>query len=69
VYIQGNPAKKNSIVLAPDRLQDDSLTACTIAQQYSSANFVSLRFHYRKGKFGDVFKNVYFSFVCPFKNG
>jgi hypothetical protein len=30
--------------------QDDCTAACAIAQQYSSATFVSLRFHSRKEK-------------------
>jgi hypothetical protein len=55
--------KPNSIVLKPDRPQDDRLAACVIAQQYSSATFVSLCFHYRKGKFGDVLKNVIVSIL------
>jgi hypothetical protein len=32
----------------PDRLQHDRHAAYVISQQYSSATFISLRFHYRK---------------------
>jgi len=36
-------------IFKPDRRQQDrSAAACVIAQQYSSATFVSLRHHYRK---------------------
>jgi len=35
-----------------------SAAACVIAQQYSSAYFVSLRFHTRKEKFSALLKNI-----------
>ena len=44
--------------MEPDRPQRDHLAACVIAQQYSPATFVSLCFHFRKGKFGARFKCV-----------
>jgi hypothetical protein len=34
-------------VLEPDNPQYDRAAACVIAQQYSSSNFFSLRFHSR----------------------
>jgi hypothetical protein len=34
-----------------------SAAVCVIAQQYSSATFVSLRFRFRKEKFGARFKD------------
>jgi hypothetical protein len=40
--------KHNSETQKPDRLQHDRPAASVIAQQYSSATFVSLRFHYPK---------------------
>jgi len=44
-----------------DRPQHDRLPVVTvIAQQYSSATFVSLRFHKRKAKFG-TFQVCYYS--------
>jgi len=41
--------KAAQTIFKPDRRQQDrSAAACVIAQQYSSATFVSLRHHYRK---------------------
>jgi hypothetical protein len=37
--------------------QHDRPAACVIAQQYSSATFVSLRSHPRREKFGSFLKN------------
>ena len=37
-----------------------------IAQQYSSATFVSLRFYYRKENLGASFRNIISTFVTPF---
>jgi hypothetical protein len=37
--------------MEPDRPQYNRHAACVIAQQYSSATFLSLHFHYRKKKF------------------
>ena len=50
----------NSSALEPYQLQHGRTSACVIAQQYSSATFVSLRFHFRKENFGAHFKNVTF---------
>jgi hypothetical protein len=44
----------------PDRVQHDRTASCVIAQQYSSATFVSLCFHYRKENFNSYFNNVTF---------
>jgi hypothetical protein len=52
--------------MEPDRPQGDHLAACVIAQQYSPATFVSLRFHFRKEKFGARFKCVTMSFFTRF---
>ena len=49
--------------MEPDRPQRDHLAACVIAQQYSPATFVSLRFHFRKEKYGARFKCVTMSFL------
>jgi hypothetical protein len=43
-----------------------SSTPYVIAQQYSSATFVSLRFHSLKQKFGSRFKNGIISTLFPF---
>jgi len=51
LYKMGTSWNPNSNIAAPDRPQYDRPAACVIAQQYSSATFVSLRFHYRKKKF------------------
>jgi hypothetical protein len=48
----------NFNTLEPDRPQHDRSAACVIIQQYSSATFVSLGFHSRKGKFGAHLKNA-----------
>jgi hypothetical protein len=51
----------------PDRAQHDRPTARGIAQQYSSATFVSLRFNSRKDKSGARSKNVMISILYSFK--
>jgi Na+(H+)/acetate symporter ActP len=43
-------------------------SVCVIAQQYTSATFISLRFHSRKVKFGARFKNITISNFYFFKN-
>jgi hypothetical protein len=43
---------QTSNALEPDRPQLDRPAACVIAQQYSFATFVSLRFYSVKEKFG-----------------
>ena len=45
----------------PDRSLHDRPAAYVIAQQYSSATFVSQRFHSRNGKSGEHLKNVMIS--------
>jgi hypothetical protein len=52
VFTRQSSCKPNSITPEPDRPQHDRYTACVIAQQYSSATFVPLRFHCHKEKFG-----------------
>jgi hypothetical protein len=57
MFIKGRSVEiKKTNTLQPDRLQRDRPVACVIAQQYSSATFVSSRFHYLKEKFGVRFK-------------
>jgi hypothetical protein len=47
-------------MLEPDRPQHNRPTACVIAQQYSSATFVSSRFDCRREKFGvNLKKNTF----------
>jgi hypothetical protein len=48
--------------MEPDRQQLDRHAGCVIAQQYSSAAFVSFRFHCRKEKFG-AFQKYRFLFI------
>jgi hypothetical protein len=47
--------------MEPDRPQRDRRAACVIAQQYSSATFVSMRFHSCKENFGSRLKKCYVS--------
>jgi hypothetical protein len=49
---KGVQLKSNT--LEPDRPQHDRPIACVIAQQHSSATFVSLRYHSRKEKLAFV---------------
>jgi hypothetical protein len=42
----------SSTALEPDRPKHDLLISYVISQQYSSATFLSLRFQFRKKKFG-----------------
>jgi len=49
----------NYSTLEPHRPQYNRPVACVIAQQYSSATFISVRFHYRKEKFVTRFKKDY----------
>jgi hypothetical protein len=51
-FIQRDPS-----TLEPDRPQHDRPAASVIAQQYSSATFVSLRSHSWKEMFGVHFRN------------
>jgi hypothetical protein len=52
VHTRASIWNPNSNKLEPDRLQYDGPAVCVIAQQYSSATFVSLIFHFHKKKFG-----------------
>ena len=62
IYVQGRPVEIHA--RTHRNLIGRSMTApaaCVIAQQYSFATFVSLRFHsshYHKEKFGASFKNA-----------
>jgi hypothetical protein len=67
MYAQGSPVEIQIPALEPDRLHDHP-DACVIAQQYSSATFVSLRFHSRKEKFGALYENVTISIFKLFLN-
>jgi len=59
MYIQGSPVEiQTRNTLALDRPQYDRSTACVIAQQYSSTTFVSLRFRFRKEKFGARLRTI-----------
>jgi hypothetical protein len=59
---------QNSNTRASDQPKHDRPTECVIAQQYSSTKFVSLRFHYRKGKVSVRLKTpFFFRFFFPFK--
>jgi hypothetical protein len=49
----------NSKTAESDGPQCNRSAACVIAQQYSSATFISLHFHYRKEKFVKRFKKGY----------
>jgi hypothetical protein len=53
--------------LKSHQLQHDCHAARVIAQQYSSATFVSLHFHSRKEKFNARLKNLLFYFFYFFK--
>jgi hypothetical protein len=48
--------------MGPDYPQHDHTAVHVIAQQYSSAYFISSRFYSRKTKFYSRFKNVNFFF-------
>ena len=58
LYIRESVWNPNYNTLEPARQQHYHPAACVIAQQYSSATFIPLRFHFLKEKFG-VFKNCY----------
>jgi len=63
VYARRPSRKQNCNTLELNRPQRDRPTTCVIAQQYSSATFVSLRFHSCKDKFDTRFKNVIIFFM------
>jgi hypothetical protein len=59
MYVQGSPVELQTLnALEPDQLQHDCPAARVIAQQSSSATFVSLNFHSSKEKFRTLLKNV-----------
>ena len=53
----------NSKTVEPDRSQRDRPAACVIAQQYSSAKFVSLLSHSRNEKIGALKTSLFQKFV------
>ena len=57
--------KLNPNTQEPDLPQHDSLTVCVIAQEYSSATFVSFCFFFRREIFGAHFKMLLFQ-LFPF---
>jgi hypothetical protein len=70
MHIQGSPTKiQTPNTLYRDRPQHDYPAACVIAQQYSPATFLSLRFHFRNKKFGERLKNVISLFSLFQKSG
>jgi hypothetical protein len=66
MYIWESILNPNSSTPEPDRPQHVSPTACVIAQQQSSATFVSLCFVPTKRKFGVFFNNFISSFSIFF---
>jgi hypothetical protein len=61
MYIQWSPFEiKTPTPRKTDQPQHDYPIACVIAQQYSSAIFISLRSHSRTEKFGVRLKDVTF---------
>jgi hypothetical protein len=68
VYTRQSSWNPNSNTLERNRLQHDRLTACVIAQQYSSAAIVSLRFHSHDEKIRHAFKNMINSLLFCFLN-
>jgi hypothetical protein len=59
--------KPNTNTLESHRPQNHHLAACVFAQQYSSATFISLRFHSRKEKFSAHFKHIIISIFYFFE--
>ena len=59
VYTMESCWNLNSKTREPDWLQHDRTTVCVIANQYSSATFVSLRFHFRWGRIRHAFQKRY----------
>jgi hypothetical protein len=69
MYIQWSPVEVQAPAhLEPDRPQCDRPAARIVAQQYSSATCISLRFYYRKEKFGLHIKILFFQLLLLFKN-
>jgi hypothetical protein len=59
MYLHGNPVEiQDSNTREHNWPQHDSLIACVIAQQYTSATLVSLRFYLRKVIFGARLKRL-----------
>jgi len=57
VYMQGSPVETSE----PEWRQQDRPAACVVAQQHSSATYVSVLFHYRTRKIRCAFQKSYFS--------
>ena len=66
VYTRKSSWNPNSSTLEPDRPQYDHPDAGVIAQQYSSATFVSVCFHSRIERFTALFKAIVFNFLKIF---
>jgi hypothetical protein len=68
MYIQSSPVEVQSQArLEPDRPHYGRLAACIVAQQYSSATFVSLRFCHRKEEFDSHMKIFFLNCFFLFK--
>jgi hypothetical protein len=63
VYASTSTWNPNSNILMPDRAQNDRPATCVIAQQYSSAIFVSLHFYCQWQKLGAFIKTVSIPFI------
>jgi len=69
VCTRGSSWNSASSTLEPARPQYNRSATCVIAEQYSSATFVSSRFHSRKKKFSIIFKKCcFFYFSVRFEN-
>jgi hypothetical protein len=66
VHTEQSSGNTISTTLERDRPQRDRPVVWVIAQQYSSAAFVSLRLHSLKKKLGARFKNVTVSIILLF---
>jgi hypothetical protein len=66
VYAGECSLNSNSNTLESDWPQQYSPTTCDITQQYSSATFLSLRFHFWKKEFSMHFKMLLFYFFFTF---
>jgi len=64
IYVQGTPAEIQAPKHRNPIYRRKRPAACVIAQQCSSATFVSLRFHSSKEKFGARYKNFALLFLC-----
>ena len=61
-YTRESSWNPNSSIIEPDRPQHERPAAPVVAQQYSSATFISQRFHTRQGKVWRSYKNIIDSF-------